>query len=213
MKVYLIYALPSVVRPGSVDTGSKELYGITNKKKYFKKFMSIRKPELFTVRKEEMEKEEYTAICNRNRECVLQEVIYNSVKENSYPENLTQRFSDILEDYPLVLTFLEVQSVEEARSQFLSRLDIKFIPPYILSKHLMKYLKKLYYHCLYRMNLGFYPDYYEVLSEEERREKDLDFMYYTALKSTQEYDDDYELPDIYVNELDVFLMIYGHLLK
>lgn len=77
MNVYFFY---------KIDSSDEILYGVTNNKKYAKKFMDQRNMKKFRLEIEDMDNDEYASYCNSNehRSCVLEEHELVTVKDGKH---------------------------------------------------------------------------------------------------------------------------------
>ena len=140
MKVYLFY------KKMKDDKNGEILYGVTNNKKYAKKFMKERNMKNFRIEIEEMEKDEYANYCNDNdhRASVLQEFQLATVKDGKHTfhdfynnrMNQTQKHSyDSYIEYLFDRVFgngLKIQGISINKTSFASY-RIRFYQPTVLS--------------------------------------------------------------------------------
>lgn len=216
MKVYLLYAYPSIIRPGTEDIndGVKELYALTNVKSLYKDFKNTRDMNKFELRVTNLSKDEYSQLSSNHRECVLQWCNFKSKKENPYPKSMNESFGKCVDEYKFSVTYLESQSVEEACSTFFEHCDLDLPNPLIFHKDLKRILKRMGLDYIFQLTrfpfMG--EDAMFCTNEELVRRSTNPTMRYTDMIFLRE-DMDFSMPDLWVDQLEVFLEIYGHLMK
>lgn len=217
MKVYMMYVDKSEIMIGmdSKDRGLKEIYAVTNDKNLYKKFIHTRDMSKFKVKTIYVEgKEEYKQLAQRYRECVLEMSKIYSKSKNPYPKNLFKSFNESLEVYTFPITYLEKQSVREACDTFFEHAEIDIPNPYIFTDKLRRILKKRALDHIYKISrFPYMGDDSMYCTESEIEKKSTNYkMRYTDSIFLQN-DTDYSVPDVWVDELEVFIEIYGNLMK
>lgn len=220
MKVWLFYIASKEVDNLPFDTEDrekKELYALTNSKKLAKGFKDTRNMEKFVLRKHEMEKNDYSRLANDNRECVLEWSKIKSKKENPYPETPSESFGKCVDEYTFPITFLEKQSMLEACDTFFEHCSLRLPSPYLFKWDLKLFMKRFGFEYIYKLkNFPFIggdnmlPDSVD-LSGELIGEKKQDLTY-VERRFLQE-DMDFSMPEIWVDQLEVFLHLYHHLMN
>lgn len=216
MKVYMIYAKPTDIRPGSddLDDGTLELYAVTNNKKLFNSFKESRDMTKFSLNKMELEKDNYRKLANHHRDCVLEWCGFRSKKADPYPKDMNQSFGNCVDEYKFAITFLEKQSVAEACDTFFEHVELLLPNPYIFNWKLKITLKRMGLDYIYKLtNFPYIGDDIMYCSDEEiDRRITKQKMSYQELAFLQN-DMDFSMPDVWVDQLEVFLSIYGHLMN
>ena len=163
-----------------------ELYAITNNKKFAEKFMKERDMDKFVMKCTKETKEEYAEFANNNLTLVLGMRTYLTKMLDS---NNNYRTKDV----DILSTEYEEQSCD---SDFIT-MDImtegewEYAPPYNIYKNkIIKALRKLEYVSSYKLY---------------RSEYDATFI--------DPNDDDYSAPDLWIDELGIFLRTFGGTFK
>lgn len=205
----------------SLGDDTKGLYALTNDKTLAKEFESLRDMNKFTRKKVEMEKDEYKSFANAHREAVLQPTQLLTKKPfEEMPEHHNVSLSAFTDKYIMVTTFLEEQSLVEAREDFYTHLrDIlysfelgtdKLFHPGIFDKKLLTYMKLLQYNEFYFCYLLEKGNANEISSGMSIMDVDIRELG-KAEKMYLAKCDDSMVPDIYLDEFEVFMYMYGHL--
>jgi len=214
MKVYLFYAKTSDIRPGDLSERGKELYAFTTQKKLAKKFKSDRNMNIFSEKFTKMTKDEYRKFAAANRECVLEDAVLHTASKERYPESLVYGFDKLIKRVNIILTFLEKQSIHEAKETYLFYKYVdndtyrdKLITPYIFKEKILYSLDIFEYSKVYRSSIFPYLDF-------EYSERDTDNMIcasYSEMKGVENLD--FGAPEFWIDELALFVELYSHLLK
>lgn len=209
MTVYMIYLDPSLNNPG-YNGQDWDLYAITNRKKIYKDFISTRNMKVFKVDKKKFTKDQYEQLSKEYRGSVLQ-ITALSTKEK-YPTSRMENFGKCIVDYKLVTTYFEYQSVQEVIDNPYALFEnLNMVNPILFSKDIRDMLKQLRYDQIYKMtvlpHLGM--DSFMLESDECLENTNLsDIDRYFIIES-----EDISLPDIWTDELMVFIRIFGNLLE
>ena len=216
MKVYLLYADPAIIRACSEDDecGVKELYALTNIKSLYKDFKNTRDMNKFELRTMDLTKDEYAQLARNHRECVLQWCNFKSKKANPYPKSMNESFGNCVDEYKFSVTYLEAQSVEEACSTFFEHYELDVPNPLLFHAGLKRIFKRVGLDYVFKLTRFPYlgDDYMFCTHEEITRRSTNPSMRYIDIIFLRE-DMDFSMPDLWVDQLEVFLEIYGHLMK
>ena len=224
MKVYMYYISESEsgnYKNYSLDKESKSLYALTCDKTIAKDFEALRDMTKFTRKKVDMEKDEYKSFANNHREGVLQYTQLLTKKPfEEMPENHNVSLSAFTDKYMMVTTFLEEQSLEESKDDFYTHLrDLlysfekgadKLYHPGIFNKKLLSYLNLIQYNEFYfcylleKGNANEISSGMSILDVDVRELCKAEKIYLTKC-------DDSMVPDIFLDEFELFMYMYGHL--
>ena len=209
LKVYLIYLDPTSYNPENKGK-DWDLYGITNEKNIYKRFIESRKMKLFKTSKQKMTPDQYQKLTREYRESVLQVTTFST--KGKYPKNIMGTYKRSIKDIKVITTFLEYQSVKDSIDNPFTMLeDIGMINPLLFKSSIRELLNRIRYDQMYKMVLLPYmgTDSFMVTSEENL--KDSDMSYEDRIFVIQS--DDLGLPDLWVDELMMFIKLFGHLLE
>lgn len=162
-----------------------DLYAITNNKDYALHFMNTRNMDMFYTRCTKEDRETYSKVANDNRDCVLDE--YGLITNETNSNGLISHTK-----IPMIMTFYEYQcsNGDEFQCEILTEewWDYRKIPNYSnYKKKIKNALRTLEYISNYKIfSLPFY------LENE---------------------DDDYNAPDIMVDELGAFISTFKSTFK
>jgi len=210
----MFYINPVFIRNGCCETGTKEIYAITNDKKLYKDFKSTRDMKKFELRTLNISKDEYRRLANHHRDCVLEWSSFRSKKKDPYPKDMNESFGNCTEEYKFSITFLEVQSVSEACSTFFEHADITLPNPYIFNKSTRSIFKRLGLEHIFKLTrFPFIGDDAMFCTDAEiaRRSNNPAMSGIDQLFLRNEMD--FSLPDIWVDQIEVFFEIYGNLMN
>ena len=183
MKVYLFY------KKMKDDKNGEILYGVTNNKKYAKKFMKERNMKNFRIEIEEMEKDEYANYCNDNdhRASVLQKFQLATVKDGKHT------FHDFY-NKTIIMSYWERQIIDDFIPEFgetYEWYDMRLPIPSIFKDKYFISLKSIGY--LWLFNLYIIPIIDENLAAFISDKLDLDELAY-------------DVPNTEIDELASFIL-------
>lgn len=214
MKAYLFYINPSDERPGTERAVSKGLYAITNSKKLYKSFKSTRNMNIFELRVVHMESDTYVSLANENRESVLEWCKFRSKKDDPYPKTMNESFGNCVEDYKFAVTFLESQGIQEAKNTFFEHIEMDLPNPYLFSKPLKRIFKRFGLDYMYKISrFPYMGDDIMYCTDEEIAKRSNNYKMTYADSAFLREEMDYSTPDIWIDDIEVFLEIYGHLMN
>lgn len=181
MKIWRYYKKPE---NENISKKRYDLYALTNKKEYAKKFESERDMDLFVKRVSKEDSETFTKLGNDNRACLLE--LHNFMTKTIYENGLIG-----IKDVDILCTNYEWQTCKdeaEVYSDFShEEYWYTFPSPAIFKKKYQESLRILEYISNYKFFVG----------------------------STKLGIDDngYEAPDISIDELEGFIVLFGKLFK
>ena len=163
-----------------------DLYAITNNKEFAKKFKKERNMDKFIVRCTNESKESYAEFANKNLSCVLD---YRAFITKTLTENKKQTSTEV----KLLSTFYEQQCCDSS-IQPIEAIDPSeweaAIPYKIYKKKIEEALRVLEY-----------ISHYKIYTQE------------FANRYIDPNDDDYSAPDIWYDEVGVFIRLFRHTFK
>lgn len=199
MKVYMYYIPENFANTRewkrSKASNILVIYGITDDKEKAKMFESVRDMKVFEKRVEHMCRSDYIEFSNKHRDCVLEKTTL--LTHTGYPKSTKiEDLSSTFLDYSIVITFLEKMSIEEVTGDIYKILgeyyNVELLSPKYFTDEFKKALTKLAYDSVY---------YYQSLDTKGVVD-DIDVD--TIDKSLNQLSS--------VDELQVFIFMYGHTL-
>lgn len=194
MKCYSFYfRVPTV----NGTKGKWDLYALTNNKELATNFMKQRNMKICKILKDDMDKSDYYKFVDKNKMSVLSQNTLTSIVRDS-----TYKNGYYLVDVPMVMTEYEIAGIEEITENFVMSSitgdaeDDAFYPPYIFTKKIQKALENLEYHKFFIHKMKCFPG--SILSKDTA-------MYIANM-------DDYDMPNMIVDELSMFINIFKHTL-
>lgn len=214
MKVYVFYANQSDIRPGSDRSDTKEIYALTNNKKLYKNFKQTRNMNLFELREFDFDRDKYMKFANHYRECVMEWCAFKSKKKDPYPKDMNDSFGKCVEEYRFAVTYLETQSVGEACNTFFEHAEMDIPNPLFFNKKVKRVLKRIGMDYIFKLTrFPYIGDDAMYCTEEEITHRSQNRnMTYSDTAFLRD-DMDFSTPDIWVDQIEVFLEIYGHLMN
>lgn len=212
-KVYLFYANDADAYPGRERGTTAHLYAFTTSKETAKMFRSIRNMKIFKERKEEMSKQDYKEFARDNRECLIELKELRTLRD--YPENHGDNFESITNVVKMPMTFMESMSIDEVNEHLSPTSNIfssdasEWLPIIVFKKEIRKALTVLQYpQILQIFYMGVsYDDLYYGDSEPDYTHS------YGFDKSLEDSGTEYSMPNVWFDELALFIHFFGHTLK
>ena len=210
----MFYINPADERPGSERSDTKILYALTAKKKLYKSFKETRNMKLFVTKEVSMDQGEFSCFANDHRECVLEWCKLRSKKDDPYPKSMNESFGNCIEEYKFAVTYLEKQAVKEEQDRLFEHADLELPNPLFFHKSLKSVFKRFGLDHIFKLTrFPYIGDDAMYCTDEELaiRSTNSKMKYSDAAFLREEMD--FSQPDIWVDEVEVFLEMYGHLMN
>jgi hypothetical protein len=193
MKLFKFYKIPSedVDTNGMHITDKYPLYAFTNDKNLAKKFEKERRKDLFIkIVDKGLSREEYAqfAINNRGSDLKIQKLVTSSNKNTN---------KQVIKKIPILLTQNEYVSCNEPmllimdESWWIDVTECVLANPYVFNNEIREALRILQYNVSFKVN------------NQDIRLMDI----------IDEEDDDYSAPEIEIDEVEIFIKLYGDTFK